>query len=712
LLLAWGANAAEFYVDGDSRGGPGDDAGPGTLPRPWRSLSRIAANQEPRPRPGDIVWVRGGIYKEQVNLNTGGTADRPLTIRAYPGEKPAIDGEGRRSYGLRLPSEGRADHVVIEGLTLKDFRAGGVGISVSGRTGVIIQGVEVTGAGIGVVFNACTQCRLLQSHVHHCSGNNVLVDSSCSDLIIADNHIHHSLGSHALSIYAPGDGVRGQGRVVSVERHGPGLARFTTEELELNKVRDGTLTGQDAARSVPNPGLVLLFPDHNPEPDGQPLAGGTTRLQDGRDWFVLRNNPDWGGKPYSPDGKMGLFEIGQADMQTLARAKSVYVAYTFSPSVANRDIQVLRNEVDHAAVQGIWVQRSEGVLLQGNRTHHNGATGIQIESLCRRVWVDANVSFANSISHSHETGIWLDETIDAVVQNNVVYENQKGMGVTQCEWVLVRRNVLHHNQAQHVTQNREGCRSNSGGFWFSGGRHNHLGAPPGGQHNAFVHNTLFANGTQISSWGGVQHGVSGYPRIGVNRIFNNVVQQSLGAFPVHVGCAGALLDANIYHAKAPLQVFWNQTDGKRTYRLSPGQRLAEYQRDTGQDVHSRVAEVTFLDAGAGDFRLAPGSAAVDAGQPLTRATKTGTGSVIPVEDVSCFSAGLKTRAGKVLKAGDEIMVADSRARIIALDRVANTLELDRPLRWQQGDSVSYAYAGAAPDVGAFESGFAETLDKP
>jgi hypothetical protein len=326
--------------------------------------------------------------------------------------------------------------------------------------------------------------------------------------------------------------------------------------------------------------------------------------------------------------------------------------------------------------------------------------------------VDANVSFANSISHSHETGIWLDETIDAVVQNNVVYENQKGMGVTQCEWVLVRRNVLHHNQAQHVTQNREGCRSNSGGFWFSGGRHNHLGAPPGGQHNAFVHNTLFANGTQISSWGGVQHGVSGYPRIGVNRIFNNVVQQSLGAFPVHVGCTAALLDANIYHAKAPLQVFWNQTDGKRTYRLSPGQGLAEYQRDTGQDVHSRVAEVALLDARAGAFRLAPGSAAVDAGQPLTRTTKTGTGSIIPVEDVSCFSAGLKTRAGKVLKAGDEIMVADSRARIIALDRVANTLELDRPLRWQQGDSVSYAYAGAAPDVGAFESGFAETLDKP
>jgi hypothetical protein len=290
--------------------------------------------------------------------------------------------------------------------------------------------------------------------------------------------------------------------------------------------------------------------------------------------------------------------------------------------------------------------------------------------------------------------------------------NQKGMGVTQCEWVLVRRNVIHHNQAQHVTENREGSRSNAGGFWFSGGRHYHLGAPPGAQHNAFVHNTLFANGTESSAWGGIQHGFPGYPRIGVNRIFNNLVQQSLGASAIHVKSIPALLDANIYHAKVPLQVLWNHAAGKRTYRLSSSQGLAEFQRDTGQDIHARVAEVAFVDVGAGDFRLAPGSVAVDAGQPLTRTTTTGTGSVISVEDVSCFSAGLKTRAGKVLMEGDDIMVADTRARIIALDRNANTLTLDRPLRWQRGDSVSCAYAGSAPDVGAFESGLAETLDKP
>ena len=56
-------------------------------------------------------------------------------------------------------------------------------------------------------------------------------------------------------------GVRGQASVVSVERHGPGLARFIMEKLKLNQDRDGTLKGQDEAGSVAGPGLTLLFPD-------------------------------------------------------------------------------------------------------------------------------------------------------------------------------------------------------------------------------------------------------------------------------------------------------------------------------------------------------------------------------------------------------------------------------------------------------------------
>ena len=50
----------------------------------------IAAEQQPRPQPGGTVWIRGGVYPEEVTLRTGGAVDRPLTVR---GEKPTINGE-------------------------------------------------------------------------------------------------------------------------------------------------------------------------------------------------------------------------------------------------------------------------------------------------------------------------------------------------------------------------------------------------------------------------------------------------------------------------------------------------------------------------------------------------------------------------------------------------------------------------------------------
>jgi len=115
-----------------------------------------------------------------------------------------------------------------------------------------------------------------------------------------------------------------------------------------------------------------------------------------------------------------------------------------------------------------------------------------------------------------------------------------------------------------------------------------------------------------------------------------------------------------------------------------------------------VAEVIFVDAGVGDFRLAEGSVAVDRGVPLTRTTATGSGAEVPVEDVNCFSAGFKSSTGEVLIPGDDIMIAGSRAKVLAIDRETSTLTIDRRLDWAKDAPVNYPYEGSAPDVGAME----------
>jgi len=42
--------------------------------------------------PGEVLAIRNGIYRESVNLNANGTAAQRITIMAYPGEKPILEG--------------------------------------------------------------------------------------------------------------------------------------------------------------------------------------------------------------------------------------------------------------------------------------------------------------------------------------------------------------------------------------------------------------------------------------------------------------------------------------------------------------------------------------------------------------------------------------------------------------------------------------------
>ena len=108
LAALHGARAADYYVDAESRGGPADDGGPGSLESPWQTLSRIGADEAPQPQAGDTVWIRGGVYPETLRLGRGGAPNNPLTIQAYPDETPIIDGEGERERGILLPAGGNA----------------------------------------------------------------------------------------------------------------------------------------------------------------------------------------------------------------------------------------------------------------------------------------------------------------------------------------------------------------------------------------------------------------------------------------------------------------------------------------------------------------------------------------------------------------------------------------------------------------------------
>jgi PKD repeat protein len=108
----------------------------------------------------------------------------------------------------------------------------------------------------------------------------------------------------------------------------------------------------------------------------------------------------------------------------------------------------------------------------------------------------------------------------------------------------------------------------------------------------------------------------------------------------------------------------------------------------------------FVNADGGDFHLQSGSAAIDAGDFLTRTTASGSSTTtVPVQEASFFCDGFERVAGDMVKVGSNALVM-----VTSVDYGANILTVASPISFNANDPVSLPYEGLAPDMGAFEYG--------
>lgn len=78
------ATGKAFFVDVKK----GNDTAVGAEATPWRTVNHALK----RLQPGDTLYLRGGIYHENVYCAVAGRKDAPITIRGYPGERVIVDG--------------------------------------------------------------------------------------------------------------------------------------------------------------------------------------------------------------------------------------------------------------------------------------------------------------------------------------------------------------------------------------------------------------------------------------------------------------------------------------------------------------------------------------------------------------------------------------------------------------------------------------------
>jgi len=65
----------------------GDDHNAGTQQAPWKTINHALTQLSP----GETLYLREGVYFENVRCAVAGEPDQPITLRAYPGEQAVID---------------------------------------------------------------------------------------------------------------------------------------------------------------------------------------------------------------------------------------------------------------------------------------------------------------------------------------------------------------------------------------------------------------------------------------------------------------------------------------------------------------------------------------------------------------------------------------------------------------------------------------------
>lgn len=151
------------------------------------------------------------------------------------------------------------------------------------------------------------------------------------------------------------------------------------------------------------------------------------------------------------------------------------------------------------------------------------------------------------------------------------------------------------------------------------------------------------------------------------------------------------------------------TYGSRFSSSNPSQHTVGWWNASHPDLFkdNLEADPLFVNEAGRDFHLSPNSPMIDAGAFLTYIAGSGSGNVLPVLDAGYFYDGYNI-PGEI---GDEIQLEGGETAVVThINYTNNTLTLDRPLTWTDGQGVALLYNGNRPEIGAFEAPSLPTLN--
>ena len=139
----------------------GSNINPGSESFPYRTTQHLADSLSA----GQTGCLRSGTYRENVKISVGGSAESPVTLRSYPGERAKVVG--------RLWITKSADHVTVSHLNLN-------GKNSRGLPSPTVNADHVTFYGNDITNNRTAICLLLGSDW-----------GDADNAVVARNRIHN-----------------------------------------------------------------------------------------------------------------------------------------------------------------------------------------------------------------------------------------------------------------------------------------------------------------------------------------------------------------------------------------------------------------------------------------------------------------------------------------------------------------------------------------
>ena len=373
----------------------GSNANPGTIAKPWRTISKAASTVAP----GSTVYVRGGVYHERVVVQVSGSASAGFVqFQSFPGELAIIDGTGVTmpqaiSTPIGIFQITNRNYVAVLGLVLRNWKANDqndfpAGISVTGYG----SHIQLTHNQIYAIANPTGTCG---GQPPNCGAHGLAVygtsgTASLNNLVIDGNELYNlTLGqSESMALNGNVQSWSVTNNIVH-DNNNIGIDAIgfepTSPNPAVNQARDGYISGNVVYNINDNNNPA--YPPNDNSADGIYVDGGT-RITIERN--VLHNN--------NLGLELASEHAAHVTSYVVARSNLIYSNTAPGVSIGGFDSSV--GSTDHCTI-------INNTLFQNDSTPNDGSGEFQMQFFPNDGTAADNL-FENNIVFANNQGVLIN----------------------------------------------------------------------------------------------------------------------------------------------------------------------------------------------------------------------------------------------------------------------------------------------------------------